>query len=146
MLINQVINIKLLHKWLPISPRTLPCSTHLIYRVRIVKKAGGGGVAFENFSSFDSERDFKARFTNHFIPTGDTNNSPEAGMHRPKGGEIPPYKSHPAYVYLITSDICSIQPKVISALRHGHHQIFRHGSSSKRAYMFHTKGIRVCET
>ncbi len=29
-------------------------------------------------------------------------------------------------------------------LRSGHHQIFRHDSSSKR--MFHTKGIKVCET
>ncbi len=30
--------------------------------------------------SFDSERDFIVRFTNHFIHTGDKNNSAEAGM------------------------------------------------------------------
>ncbi len=34
----------------------------------------------------------------------------------------------------------------VSALRSGLHRIFRHHSSSKRAYMFHPKGIEVCET
>ncbi len=34
----------------------------------------------------------------------------------------------------------------VSALRSGLHRIFRHHSSSKRAYMFHSKGIEVCET
>ncbi len=29
----------------------------------------------------------------------------------------------------------------VSALRSGHHMIFRHDSSSKRTYMFHSKGI-----
>ncbi len=34
----------------------------------------------------------------------------------------------------------------VSALRSGHHRIFRHDSSSKRTYIFHSKCIEVCKT
>ncbi len=34
----------------------------------------------------------------------------------------------------------------VSALRSGHHSIFRHDSSSKRTYIFHSKCIEVCKT
>ncbi len=34
----------------------------------------------------------------------------------------------------------------VSALRSGHHRIFRHDSSSNWTYIFHSKGIEVCET
>ncbi len=45
--------------------------------------------------SFDSEWDIIVHFTNHFIPTRETNISAEAGMHRPEVGKSPlPYKSH----------------------------------------------------
>ncbi len=33
----------------------------------------------------------------------------------------------------------------LSSLGSGHHRIFLHDSSSKRIYMFHSKGIEVCE-
>ncbi len=34
----------------------------------------------------------------------------------------------------------------VSALRSGHHRIFRHDSSSKRTYIIHSKCIEVCKT
>ncbi len=34
----------------------------------------------------------------------------------------------------------------VSALRSGHHRVFRHDSSSKRTYIFHSKCIEVCKT
>ncbi len=57
--------------------------------------------------SFDLDQDLGARSWDVFIPTGDENNSAQAGMHKPEGGKSPPPPANlTLYIYILYIYIC----------------------------------------
>ncbi len=50
-----------------------------------------------------------------------------------------------AYFVCISYPVRRLFYSNVCALQSGHHRIFHHDSSSKRVYMFHSKGIKVCK-